>query len=201
MGFLGLGAPEMLIIAVIALVIFGPNRLPEVAGQLGKVVRDIRRMTTELTSELEKNADLKDIKDAVQKELGGIQTQVNAATAAVNKEVKGATNAINAATNTTVSPAKPTTTTTATAAKPVTATSASSTPVVAKKVATKSDPLADVTFFEIPEEKPEEAKLAPATNGHVPDPAPPTSIAQLDAIGRARQRRAAAGYNNRRAAS
>lgn len=200
MGFLGLGAPEMLIIAVIALVIFGPNRLPEVAGQLGKVVRDIRRMTTELTSELEKNADLKDIKDAVQKELGGIQSQVNAATAAVNKEVKGATNAINAATNTTVSTAKPATTTT-TAAKPVTASSASSTTVVAKKVATKSDPLADVTFFELPDEKPEEPKPAPASNGHAPDPAAPTSIAQLDAIGRARQRRAAAGYNNRRAAS
>lgn len=199
MGMLGIGAPEMLIIAVIALVVFGPNRLPEVAGQLGKVVRDIRRMTSELTSELEKNADLKDIKDAVQKELGGIQTQVNAATATINKEVKSATTAINAATNTTVTPAKPATTTTTTSAKTTTTTSAGSTTVVAKKVATKSDPLADVTFFEIPEETPEEAKPA-ASNGHSTAPVT-TSIDQLDAISRARQRRAAAGYNGRRAAS
>ena len=191
MGFLGLGAPEMLIIAVIALVIFGPNRLPEVAGQIGKVVRDIRRMTGELTSELEKNADLKDIKNAVQKELGGIQSQVNAASAAVNKEVKSATSAVNAATNTTVSTAKPATTT----AKTI-STSAVTKAVDAKAVATKKDPLADVTFFEIPEDKPVETVSATA-NGSSSNPAPTTSIGRLDAVSRARQRRAAAGYNRR----
>ena len=189
---MGLGAPEMLIIAVIALVIFGPNRLPEVAGQLGKVVRDIRRMTSELTSELEKNPDLKDIKDAVQKEIGGIQSQVNAASAAVSKEVKSATTTINAATNTTVSTAKPATTT----ATSINTSAVSSATVDAKRAATKKDPLADVTFFEIPEEKPAEASLA-ASNGSSNGTPPTTSIGQLDAISRARQRRVAAGYNRR----
>jgi len=186
MGFLGLGAPEMLIIAVIALVIFGPNRLPEVAGQIGKVVRDIRRMTGELTSELEKNADLKDIKNAVQKELGGIQSQINTATAAVSKEVKSATTAVNSSTNTTVSTAK------AATAIPSAVTKAAET----KVIATKKDPFADVTFFELPEEKPVDQSKA-AANGSSTSAAPETSIAQLDAISRARQRRASAGYNQR----
>lgn len=193
MGFLGLGAPEMLIIAVIALVIFGPNRLPEVAGQIGKVVRDIRKMTGDLTSELEKNADLKDIKDAVQKELGGIQSQINSASAAVNKEVKSATTAINSATNTTVSSAKPATTTTA--ASSTAASAVSKTTVEAKKVATKKDPFADVTFFELPEDKPVET-VAAAANGSSPA-SKTSSIDQLDAISRARQRRVGAGYNRR----
>ena len=190
MGFLGLGAPEMLIIAVIALVIFGPNRLPEVAGQIGKVVRDIRKVTGELTSELEKNADLKDIKNAVQKELGGIQSQVNAASAAVNKEVKTATSSVKSATSAT----------TATAAKSVTASAGASASsaakaVAAKVVATKRDPLADVTFFELPDEKSPEAaaSVQETATGVVPT----TSIGQLDAVSRARQRRAAAGYNQR----
>jgi sec-independent protein translocase protein TatB len=194
MGFLGIGAPEMLIIVVIALVIFGPNRLPEVAGQVGKVVRDIRRMTGELTSELEKNADLKDIKDAVQKELGGIQSQVNAASASLNKEVKSATSTINSATSTTVSSANKTSTTATTSANPATSATSSSTSIVAGKAATKKDPFADVTFFELPDDKPIEPEQA--TNGSVTG-APVASIDQLDAISRARQRRAAAGYNRR----
>jgi sec-independent protein translocase protein TatB len=192
MGFMGLGAPEMLIIAVIALVIFGPNRLPEVAGQLGKVVRDIRKMTGDLTSELEKNADLKDIKDAVQKELGGIQSQINSASAAVNKEVKSATSAINSATNTTVSAAKPATTASSISTSSVNKT----TTVEAKKVATKKDPLADVPFFELPEDKPV-ATVAAASNGSSSSAPKTSSIDQLDAVSRARQRRVAAGYNRR----
>jgi sec-independent protein translocase protein TatB len=191
MGFLGIGAPEMLIIAVIALVVFGPNRLPEVAGQVGKVVRDIRRMTTELTSELEKNADLKDIKDAVQKEIGGIQSQVNAASAAVNKEVKSATATINATPATTVSNASKTTSTATVPSKPAATTTSS---VAVAKAATKKDPLADVTFFEVSDEAPAEPVKASngASNGsHV------ATVDQLDAISRARQRRAAAGYNRR----
>jgi TatA/E family protein of Tat protein translocase len=39
----GIGVPEMLIIMVVALVLFGPGKLPEIGGALGKGIRDFKR--------------------------------------------------------------------------------------------------------------------------------------------------------------
>ena len=45
----GVGVPEMVIIAVVALIFLGPDRLPEVARTLGGWVRQIRDVTSEAT--------------------------------------------------------------------------------------------------------------------------------------------------------
>ena len=39
----GLGAPELIVILVVALLVFGPGRLPEIGGALGKGIRDFRK--------------------------------------------------------------------------------------------------------------------------------------------------------------
>jgi TatA/E family protein of Tat protein translocase len=39
----GLGAPELIIILVVALLIFGPGKLPEIGGALGKGIKDFRK--------------------------------------------------------------------------------------------------------------------------------------------------------------
>ena len=39
-----LSIPKLLVLAVIALVIFGPNELPTIAAQVGRVLRDLRRV-------------------------------------------------------------------------------------------------------------------------------------------------------------
>ncbi|HEX9880335.1 MAG TPA: twin-arginine translocase TatA/TatE family subunit [Candidatus Binatia bacterium] len=39
----GLGFQELLVILVIALVIFGPSRLPQIGSTLGKAIRDFRK--------------------------------------------------------------------------------------------------------------------------------------------------------------
>jgi sec-independent protein translocase protein TatB len=39
-----LSIPKLLVLAVIALVIFGPNELPRIARQAGKALRDLRRI-------------------------------------------------------------------------------------------------------------------------------------------------------------
>jgi sec-independent protein translocase protein TatA len=44
-----LGVPELLIIMVIIIVIFGVGRLPELGGALGKGIREFRKATTEMT--------------------------------------------------------------------------------------------------------------------------------------------------------
>jgi len=40
-----LGAPEMLIILVLALVVFGPSKLPQLGDALGKGIRNFKRAT------------------------------------------------------------------------------------------------------------------------------------------------------------
>lgn len=51
MGF-GIGFQEMVIIGVVVLVLFGPNRLPEMARDLGRFVSEARRSIDEFKEEL-----------------------------------------------------------------------------------------------------------------------------------------------------
>ena len=50
----GLGFGEIVIILVLALVLLGPQKLPEVAKQLGKGLRDFKRATDDLKGQFER---------------------------------------------------------------------------------------------------------------------------------------------------
>jgi sec-independent protein translocase protein TatB len=47
----GIGMPELLVILVLALIILGPKKLPELARALGKGMAELRRATDELKDE------------------------------------------------------------------------------------------------------------------------------------------------------
>ena len=49
----GIGMPELLVILVVALVVLGPNRLPELARTLGKAMAEFRRQTSDLMDEFQ----------------------------------------------------------------------------------------------------------------------------------------------------
>jgi TatA/E family protein of Tat protein translocase len=51
--FGSIGMPELIIIFVIALIIFGPRKLPELGRTLGKSLAEFKRATNELKSTLE----------------------------------------------------------------------------------------------------------------------------------------------------
>jgi sec-independent protein translocase protein TatB len=53
-GMFGLSFGEIVIIAVIALLLLGPERLPDAAKMLGKGLRDIRRATDDLKDQVER---------------------------------------------------------------------------------------------------------------------------------------------------
>jgi len=41
----GIGLPELLVIIVVAVIVFGPDRLPEFARQAGRLIRQVRQFT------------------------------------------------------------------------------------------------------------------------------------------------------------
>jgi TatA/E family protein of Tat protein translocase len=51
--FGNLGAPEILVILVVALIVFGPKRLPEVGRQVGAAMRELRRMQDSVRAEID----------------------------------------------------------------------------------------------------------------------------------------------------
>jgi|SRR5579862_2140609 len=49
----GIGTPELLVILIVALIVLGPERLPEIARALGKGLAELRRATSGFTDEIQ----------------------------------------------------------------------------------------------------------------------------------------------------
>jgi Tat protein translocase TatB subunit len=56
----GIGMPELIVILVVALVVLGPQRLPELARTLGKAMAELRRQTNDVMEEFQVQAMLDD---------------------------------------------------------------------------------------------------------------------------------------------
>ncbi|MSQ27902.1 MAG: twin-arginine translocase subunit TatB [Dehalococcoidia bacterium] len=52
------GIPELILVFVVVLIVFGPARIPELARDFGKMVRDLRKMASDLTSEFTAQLEL-----------------------------------------------------------------------------------------------------------------------------------------------
>ena len=68
----GIGMPELLVIAVIALLVVGPKKLPDIAKALGKGLSEFRKVTEEATDTIKETLkaddikkDMNDIKDSL----------------------------------------------------------------------------------------------------------------------------------------
>lgn len=65
--FGSIGMPELIIILVLALIIFGPRKLPELGRSLGKSIGEFRRASNELRSTLEEEIRVEEQKTAAPK--------------------------------------------------------------------------------------------------------------------------------------
>jgi len=54
LGFLDIGWPELLLVLVVVLIVFGPGRVVEISRTLGKTVRAFRKATSSLTAQVTK---------------------------------------------------------------------------------------------------------------------------------------------------
>ena len=57
MDFFGVGMGEVLMILVVALIIWGPGRIPEIARMLGRAVRTLRKASFDLTTQISKELE------------------------------------------------------------------------------------------------------------------------------------------------
>ncbi len=56
----GIGMPELVVILVVALVVLGPKRLPEVARTLGKAMAEFRRQSSDIMEEFQQQVRLEE---------------------------------------------------------------------------------------------------------------------------------------------
>ena len=212
----GIGYQEMFVVLVVALVIFGPSRLPELAGQVGRWVRDFRRMSADLTGEFEKTiAEVEEVKKSFKREFDGIQQEVEGVGKSVRGDMKKGAKSATAAKRAAPAALKSGTAGgTAAASKTGAADNANNgarakMPTLDQRqrdgktaksnglpnnglgpLATKADPLVDVSFFDL------DVELLVTKNGKAPAVNGDAGGAD-DAISRVRRRRAAAAYSRR----
>ncbi|TET68074.1 MAG: TatA/E family twin arginine-targeting protein translocase [Candidatus Aminicenantes bacterium] len=70
--FGNIGFPELLIILVIALLIFGPKKLPEVGRSIGKALREFRKTSDEIKEKFEEEIqadEFREIKEEIEKDI------------------------------------------------------------------------------------------------------------------------------------
>ena len=61
---LGIGMPELIVIAVIALIVIGPEKLPGLAKTLGRIFGELKKATNEFKETMEVESKMADVKKA-----------------------------------------------------------------------------------------------------------------------------------------
>jgi sec-independent protein translocase protein TatB len=176
MNFLGMGPLELMLIVVLALIVFGPAKLPEIMGQVGRAIGDFRRATSELSDEFNRT----------------IQAELNETKATI-EETKSALTDVRSAVDSTMSETRAAITGAGTMAPARVSTPAVETPVAngtnhddgannGVATAESSPPLADATqwSWETSPTEPVETAAAPAeADSPSTDPAAPTGDATI----------------------
>ncbi len=69
----GIGMPELLVIMVIALIVIGPSKLPDLARALGKGIAEFKKATQEIKEGLEIDEDFKEVKEDLVDSISGVK--------------------------------------------------------------------------------------------------------------------------------
>ena len=60
----GIGFPELILIMIIALIVIGPSKLPDLARALGKGMAEFRKATQDIKDSLDLDGDFQELKEA-----------------------------------------------------------------------------------------------------------------------------------------
>jgi TatA/E family protein of Tat protein translocase len=68
----GISMPELLIVMVIALIVIGPSKLPDLAKAIGRGLAEFRKATQEIKESLDLDVELKEVKKDIADSLSGL---------------------------------------------------------------------------------------------------------------------------------
>jgi TatA/E family protein of Tat protein translocase len=63
--FGSIGIPELIVIFIIALLVFGPKKLPEVGKSVGRAIREFKKASDELRTRVEEEISASEIKSEI----------------------------------------------------------------------------------------------------------------------------------------
>ena len=72
----GIGMPELMVILVIALIVFGPKKLPDLAKSIAKGMAELKKATEDVKQSLEADETLKEATQDLADSISGIQKQL-----------------------------------------------------------------------------------------------------------------------------
>ncbi|MGF1575796.1 MAG: TatA/E family twin arginine-targeting protein translocase [Cyanophyceae cyanobacterium] len=75
MNFLGVGLPEMILIFVVALLVFGPRKLPEISRTIAKSLKMLQDASKEFETTL--NREARELEQATRKGTGSTSSRLN----------------------------------------------------------------------------------------------------------------------------
>ena len=84
-----LGMPELIVIFVIALLVFGPRKLPELGRSLGKSLGEFKRASNELRNTLEEEVRVEEQREATQRVAPPAPVETPAGPRAVETPIAG----------------------------------------------------------------------------------------------------------------
>ena len=73
--FEGLGTSELILILVVALIIFGPKKLPQLARSFGKSMAEFKRASEDFKQQWEREVDLAETKEKLKNELSLVEAE------------------------------------------------------------------------------------------------------------------------------
>ena len=77
-----LGGPELFLILLIALIVFGPRKLPEIGKSMGKMMAEFRKASHEFRQTIENEVEAEKIRDATRIEMPRLDAEPSATNAA-----------------------------------------------------------------------------------------------------------------------
>lgn len=75
----GIGLPELVIILVVALIVFGPKKLPELAKALGRGMSEFKKASEEIKDSLNLNEELREVKNDLDDSVRGAEKSLESA--------------------------------------------------------------------------------------------------------------------------